>query len=47
LRDDVAKLRGDLDRLIARSNAPAELQVIREQLAALEPRLPANAEEAR
>jgi hypothetical protein len=47
LRDDVAKLRGDLDRLIARSDAPEELQVIRSQLAALEPRLPANAEEAR
>ncbi|HEX5650605.1 MAG TPA: DUF3302 domain-containing protein [Steroidobacteraceae bacterium] len=47
LRDDVAKLRGDLDRLIARSDAPEELQVIRSQLAALEPRLPINAEEAR
>ena len=47
LRQDVTKLKDDLDRLIARSNAPAELQEIREQLAALEPRLPANAEEAR
>ena len=47
LRDDVAKLRGDLDRLIARSDAPEELQVIRSQLAALEPRLPVSAEEAR
>ena len=47
LRDDVAKLRGDLDRLIARSSAPEELHSIREQLAALEPRLPARAEEAR
>jgi CBS domain containing-hemolysin-like protein len=43
LRDDVSKLRGDLDRLLARSNAPEELRVIREQLAALEPRLPAAA----
>ena len=51
LRHDVAKLRGDLDRLLERSNAPQELHVIREQLAALEPRLPATgtatAEEAR
>jgi CBS domain containing-hemolysin-like protein len=47
LRDDVARLRGDLDRLLARSSAPEELHAIREQLAALEPRLPANAEEAR
>ncbi|HEX6570962.1 MAG TPA: DUF3302 domain-containing protein [Steroidobacteraceae bacterium] len=47
LRDDVAKLRGDLDRLLARTDAPEELQAIRAQLAALEPRLPANAEEAR
>jgi Protein of unknown function (DUF3302). len=51
LRHDVSKLRGDLDRLIERSNAPEELRAIREQLAALEPRLPAaspaTAEEAR
>jgi CBS domain containing-hemolysin-like protein len=47
VRDDVARLRSDLDRLIARSNAPEELQAIRAQLAALEPRLPANAEEVR
>jgi CBS domain containing-hemolysin-like protein len=43
LRDDVAKLRGDLDRLIERSDAPPELHAIRSQLAALEPRLPAAA----
>lgn len=42
LRHDVSKLRGDLDRLIERSNAPEELRAIREQLAALEPRLPAT-----
>jgi CBS domain containing-hemolysin-like protein len=48
LREDVTRLKDDLDRLIARSsNAPAELQAIREQLAALEPRLPVSAEEAR
>jgi hypothetical protein len=39
LQQDVARLRGDLERLIERSNAPEELRVIREQLAALEPRL--------
>ena len=48
LRGDVEKLRGDLDRLMARSqNAPEELKAIREQLAALEPRPPAGAGEAR
>lgn len=47
IRADVARLRGDLDRLIARSDAPAELHAIRTQLAALEPRLQAQAEEAR
>ena len=47
LRGDVARLRGDLDRLIARSDAPEELQAIRAQLEALEPRLPADAEEVR
>jgi CBS domain containing-hemolysin-like protein len=51
LREDVSRLRGDLDRLLERSNAPAELRAIREQLAALEPQLPsaspAAVEEAR
>ena len=47
LHGDVAKLRGDLDRLMARSpNVPEELKLIREQLAALEPRLPTRAGEA-
>ena len=47
LREDVAKLRGDLERLMARSqDVPEELGAIREQLAALEPRLPAKAGEA-
>ena len=44
LHADVAKLRDDLDRLVARSDAPEELQAIRRQLAALEPRLRAQAE---
>jgi CBS domain containing-hemolysin-like protein len=47
LRDDVSRLKDDLDRLIARSNAPEELRSMREQLAALEPRLTGPAEEAR
>jgi len=47
LHADVARLRSDLDRMIARSDAPEELQAIRMQLAALEPRLQARAEELR
>ena len=47
LHADVARLRSDLDRMIARSDAPEELQAIRMQLAALEPRLQARAEEVR
>ena len=47
LHADVAKLRDDLDRLVARSDAPEELQAIRRQLAALEPRLRTQAEEVR
>jgi CBS domain containing-hemolysin-like protein len=47
LHADVARLRSDLDSLIARSDSPEELQAIRRQLAALEPRLQARAEEVR
>ena len=48
LRDDVARLRGELDALMARSQgAPEELKAVREQLASLERRPPAGAEEAR
>ena len=48
LRGDVTRLRGELDRLLARGGAPEELADIRDQLAALEPRLAAvHAEEAR
>jgi len=41
LRGDVTRLRGELDRLLAKGGAPDELADIRDQLAALEPRLAA------
>jgi CBS domain containing-hemolysin-like protein len=47
LRDDLAQLRADIDRLVSRGGAPEELSSIRDRLAALEPRLVAPAEEAR
>lgn len=47
LHVDVARLRADLDKLVAQGGAPRELSAIRDQLAALEPRLAAKAEEAR
>ena len=47
LRTDVGRLRADLEKLVSRGGAPAELTEIRDRLAALEPRLPAKAEEAR
>jgi len=47
LRADVARLRADLEKLVSRGGAPAELTEIRDRLAALEPRLAAKAEEAR
>ena len=47
LRADVGRLRADLERLMSRGGAPAELTEIRDRLAALEPRLAAKAEEAR
>jgi CBS domain containing-hemolysin-like protein len=47
MREDVARLRTDLERLLAQGGAPGELAAIRDQLAALEPRLAAKAEEAR
>ena len=48
LHDDVLRLRTDLDRLVAQGGAPEELVAIRDQLAALEPRLAAGpVEEAR
>ena len=47
LREDVARLRTDLERLMAQGGAPRELSAIRDQLVAIEPRLAARAEEAR
>lgn len=47
MRVEVARLRGDIEKLLDRGGAPAELAAIREQLAALEPRLDGKAEGAR
>jgi CBS domain containing-hemolysin-like protein len=47
LRADVGRLRADLEKLVSRGGAPAELTEIRDRLAALEPQLAAKAEEAR
>jgi len=47
VQDEVAALRADLDRLAARTDAPRELESIRDRLAALEPRLAGPAGEAR
>jgi hypothetical protein len=47
LRDDLARLRADLEKLLSQGGAPKELSAIRDQLAAIEPRLAAKAEEAR
>jgi CBS domain containing-hemolysin-like protein len=46
VQDEVSALRADLDRLAARSDAPRELQAIRDRLAALEPRLAGPAGES-
>ena len=47
LRNDVAAVRADLDRLVLQGGAPGELSEIRDRLAAVEPRLAARTEEAR
>ena len=47
LRDDLTRLRADINKLISQGGAPAELASIRDRLAALEPRLAARTEEAR
>jgi hypothetical protein len=47
LREDVARVRGDLENLLARGDAPQELATIRDRLAAIEPQLSGPAEEAR
>ncbi len=46
LRSDVARLRADIDALIARGGAPEEFAVIRDQLAAIEPRFASKPGEA-
>lgn len=47
LRDDVARLRADLEKIVSQGGAPEELSAIRDRLAALEPRIASRAEEAR
>lgn len=47
VQNEVAALRLELDRLAARSDAPRELESIRDRLAALEPRLAGGAEGTR
>jgi len=47
LRDEVASLRADLDKLATRGDAPREIAAIRDRLAALEPRLGMHSGEAR
>jgi CBS domain containing-hemolysin-like protein len=47
LRDDVVRLRSDLEALIAKGDAPKEFAMIRDRLADIEPRLSGSAEEAR
>ena len=43
LRADVARLRGNVERMLAKGSTPADLTAIRDQLAALEPRIAAQA----
>jgi hypothetical protein len=47
LRDEVAGMRAELDKLAARGDAPKEIAAIRDRLAALEPRLATDEGEAR
>jgi len=47
MREDVARLRTDLEKLMTQGGAPGELAAIRDQLAALEPRLAARTGEVR
>ena len=47
LRNDVARVRADLEKIVSQDGAPSELSEIRDRLAALEPRLAARVEEAR
>jgi CBS domain containing-hemolysin-like protein len=47
LRDDLTRLRADIDRLVTQGLAPEELSSIRDRLAALESRLAARTQETR
>jgi predicted membrane metal-binding protein len=47
VQDEVSALRAEIDHLAARSDAPRELEAIRDRLAALEPRLAGSTGEAR
>ena len=47
LRAEVADLRGSVESMLEKGGTAVELVAIRDRLAALEPRLPAQAEEAR
>ncbi|HEX7373659.1 MAG TPA: DUF3302 domain-containing protein [Steroidobacteraceae bacterium] len=47
LRGDIQRLKADLDGLIARGDAPAEIAMVRDRLAAIEPHLAGHSEEAR
>lgn len=47
LRDDIARLRKDFERLLEQGGAPAEFAAVRDRLAAIEPRLATRTEEAR
>jgi len=47
LRNDVARLRADLEKILSQGDAPEELTAIRDRLAALEPHLAVKAGEAR
>jgi CBS domain containing-hemolysin-like protein len=46
MREDVARLRDDLERLMARGGAPAEFAAVRDRLALIEQRLAGKAGEA-
>jgi len=47
LQGDVRRLRAELDALIARGDAPREMAMVRDRLAAIEPRLAGKTGEAR
>jgi CBS domain containing-hemolysin-like protein len=47
LRNDLARVRADLERIVSQDGAPSELSEIRDRLAALEPRIAGRVEESR